>query len=573
MTNKKKTIEAYHAYSYQGIVELQLFNGFIFNHGTESKINERTATHKNECKKQSYNYEVIYEKADRVQGQKVISKSYDTDYVQKLAERLNNTVLKHSPQKALLLRDWFGTIPYLSLNPKMQGELNGIRSAKLSETECIFIPKTVSRDQLIEARDYVNSHWYFKEKKLLVSIKPYKDKTVKEKKMAAKPLPRAFHRRLIEALKSGKSFAQLLKYKFVRVQGIEFAFLISCLSELRNIEKIRVIITADDKEKHEETYAVLTSDPRFELVECDSDEAIVEEYKMNTVELKPDLDIMNPPYDGSLHLDILKAVLDVKNLESVVVSIQPARWLEDPLANDKQGTDYALYKTSIVDKITKLQLIDATTACKVFDIMNATDLAIYTFSSKPGNIVIYKQEKLYSSLVNKLLTKIKTMTPLKDKLEQNVVNGFRCEVKKLTSGTGGHNLGDFDSSKLADVNIVWGPYTNGYDINGKFFTESRQKNQFTKDYFANSIKFNSLDLANNFYLSCNTNFYRRLIHLFKWDVNVPLRFLPYMGDYTKVWTDEDYCKFFGLTQEEADFMCKDIDDYRNKDFINYIELN
>ena len=282
--------------------------------------------------------------------------------------------------------------------------------------------------------------------------------------------------------------------------------------------------------------------------------------------------LMNPPYDGSLHLEVLEATLKAAketNTECEVVSVQPARWLEDPLAEYKQGSDYKKYKQTLIDNISKLQLVDATTACKAFNIMNSTDLAIYTFNTTRTEIKITVQD----NLINKLYSKISTMTTLHDKLDQNVVDGFRCEVKKLTSGTGGHNLGDYDSSKVADVNIVWGPYTDGYTKDGNFFTAGRQKNQFTKDYFANSIKFNSLDLANNFYLSCNTNFYRRLIHLFKWDVNVPLRFLPYMEDYSKVWTDEAYCKFFGLTEEESEFMCRKVDDYRVKDFINYINLD
>ena len=46
-----------------------------------------------------------------------------------------------------------------------------------------------------------------------------------------------------------------------------------------------------------------------------------------------------------------------------------------------------------------------------------------------------------------------------------------------------------------------------------------------------------------------------------------------MEDYSKVWTDEDYCKFFDLTKEESEFMCRKVDDYRVKDFINYINLD
>lgn len=280
---------------------------------------------------------------------------------------------------------------------------------------------------------------------------------------------------------------------------------------------------------------------------------------------------MNPPYAGSTHLRVLEKVLSATreiNPNCEVVSIQPVRWLEDPLAEYKQGSDYKTYKSSILDRLSKLKLVDATTACKVFDIMNTTDLGIYTFNTTKNATVVNIQQ----DLVKKLLAKILIMPVLKDYIETKAVNGFRCEVKELTSGTGGHNLGNAESSKIADVNIVWGPYTDGYTQGGVFFTETRQKNQFTKSYFANSIKFESLEQAANFYRSCNTKFYRRLVQLLKWDVHVPLQFLPYMEDYSKVWTDADYCEFFGLTDEEAEFMCRTVDDYRVKDFINYISL-
>jgi hypothetical protein len=153
------------------------------------------------------------------------------------------------------------------------------------------------------------------------------------------------------------------------------------------------------------------------------------------------------------------------------------------------------------------------------------------------------------------------------------VSGWRCEVKDLTFGAGGHNQGNAESSKQCAVKLVLGPYCDGYDLDGKFFTETRQKNQNTKNFFKSSICFNSYEEANNFYLSCTTNFYKRLIQLLNVNGDPQHAFLPYMEDYSKVWTDEDYCKFFGLTEEESEFMCRKIDDYRVKDFINYINLD
>ena len=470
----------------------------------------------------------------------------------------------------------------------MQGDLNGFRAAQLSETECIFIPNTVTRDQLLEVRDWINDHWYFKEASLLVSIKPYNAKTTTEKKKAAKPIPRAFHRRLLEILKAGRGLVQLLKYKVARIQGIELAYLISCLDELRYLEKIRVIITADDIEKHKETYEVLQNNSLFELIECDSDEAIEEEYKMNTLDIKPDLDIMNPPYDGALHLDILKTVLEIRQPNSTVISIQPARWLEDPLASSKQGNALDKYKTSIVNKISRLEVINSDVASKYFNIMSDQDLGIYMFTDTNLNNI-----NLISSVAQSCINKIraKTINTISEVYEENKLDGWRVEIHKvLPTATGSHG-GDSLSAKTNAVKLVNlysnSVFNNGYDQNGCFWTEDgRAKNGSSKSIgsgLPQSIKTADFNTAKNLEESCRTNFYKNIIHMFKYDQNMPLRFLPYMGNelnpvtnlvgYESAWTDEAYCKFFDLDAEESKFMCRVVEDYRIKDFINYTKLN
>ena len=580
-----KQVEAYHAWSYQGIVKLPLLNGFIFNHGTESKHNDRTAQHRNDCKKQSYDYEVLYEEQDRVFGDKVISKSYDTDYVQKVAERLNNTVLKNSAQKAVLLHNWLETLNYLKLNGRQQGDLNALRAAKLSETECIFVPETVSLDQLLEARDYVNTHWYFVTASLRVSTKPYKDKTAKEKNMAAKPIPRAFHRQLIEILKAGKTSAHLLKYKAARIQGIELAYLISCLSELKNLEKIRVIITADDIEKHKETYEALQLNKKFELIECDSDEAMVEEYKMNTVDIKPDLDIMNPPYDGSLHLDILETVLKIRQPNSTVVSVQPCDWLENPLTGFKDG-EYKKFFNNTLLSLTNLQVVDSMTAQKVFNIGTDVDLGIYTYlPNSPKFDVESVRLPIANRVFNKIIKKLETMRSLNDVLDEGAVDGWRVKLNELRPQSGGTNPeANGYSHKTWGIQLVSSTedgikecvFKDGYNEDGVYWTNVRSKNQFGKTdgaVFRHSIKTNDKQTALNIAESCNTDFYRNWIYLIKFNQHMPLRFLPYMENYDKVWTNEDFCKAFGLDKDESEFMCRKVDDYRTKDFINYITLD
>lgn len=283
--------------------------------------------------------------------------------------------------------------------------------------------------------------------------------------------------------------------------------------------------------------------------------------------------LMNPPYDGNLHLKVLETTLKAvkqNNPACEVVSIQPARWLEDPLAEYKQGSDYKKYKITVANKISNLQIIKAADATRLFKIDTGSDLAIYTFIDQPANKLQINTVDV-RTIINKVITK--TKVSLADLIEEGAVNGWRCEIKEMLPEGGSHSAGDSQYPKTCGVKVVLGPYNNGLDSNGVLFSEARSKNGREKDYFRYSIAFDNEITAQNFASSHTSTFYKNLIQIMKYDQHAPLRFLPYMEDYSKAWTDEDYCKFFDLTEEESEFMCRKVDDYRVKDFINYINLD
>ena len=277
--------------------------------------------------------------------------------------------------------------------------------------------------------------------------------------------------------------------------------------------------------------------------------------------------LMNPPYNKDLHLKVLATIIKALPTDCEIVNISPISWLENPVLEYKNSS-FKKYLTSVLPYVNKIQCIDATSACKAFNIEGGCDLGIYLINGKKVDTTVLKP--IVKSCISKIC--FTELASLATKCVSGI-SGWRCEVKDLTFGSGGHNQGNAESSKQCAVKLVLGPYCDGYDLDGKFFTDTRQKNQNTKNFFKSSICFNSYEEANNFYLSCNTNFYKRLIHILNVNGDPQHAFLPYMEDYSKVWTDEAYCKFFGLTEEESEFMCRKVDDYRVKDFINYINLD
>ena len=180
---------------------------------------------------------------------------------------------------------------------------------------------------------------------------------------------------------------------------------------------------------------------------------------------------------------------------------------------------------------------------------------------------------------------------MNDIIETDKISGWRVEIHKLLPTATGAHGGDSISAKTNAVKLVNlysnSVFNNGYDKAGNYWTEDgRAKNGSSKGIGARlpcSIKADTEIIANNIVESCRTNFYKNIIHMFKYDQNMPLRFLPYMGEainpltnlkgYESAWTDEAFCKFFDLTEEESEFMCRKVDDYRVKDFINYINLD
>ena len=314
--------------------------------------------------------------------------------------------------------------------------------------------------------------------------------------------------------------------------------------------------------------------------------------------MRPDKALMNPPYDGSLHLEILEATLNtIKSLnqDAEIVSIQPCDWLENPLTTYKGG-EYKKFFNSTLLALTNLQVIDMMTAQKAFNIGTDVDLGIYTYiPNKPKFNLDLIRTPIANRCFNKIINKLETMKTLNDVLDEKTVEGWRVKLNELRPNNGGTNPNaNGYSHKTTTIQLVNSTesgikecvFKDGFNDEGIYWTNVRSKNQFGKTdgaVFRHSIKTEDKQTALNIAESCNTEFYRNWIYLIKFNQHMPLRFLPYMGNelnpitglngYESIWTNEAYCKFFGLDKEETEFMSRKIDDYRVKDFINYTKLD
>lgn len=260
---------------------------------------------------------------------------------------------------------------------------------------------------------------------------------------------------------------------------------------------------------------------------------------------KFDVAIMNPPYDGNLHLKILEKVISVADK---VVNISPIRWLQDPLAKYKKNSDYNKFENSISKKIDDIEIVNGITATNLFGADFVSDLAIYTLSNGDfdylnfsTNTIIDKIQKIKEKLYNKIEYKkqdgwrvrVQEMKPIPNNIDKNTI-GYKTMKYFLT-----HSKLSWVYKDGYQNNIHWSKNTLSNGTGRKTFTN--------KDILPESIKFDTEIEAKNFENSTKTMFYKYIFSTMKIDSHTPFKFLPYMQDYTQPWTDKRFCEYFGIT--------------------------
>ena len=231
--------------------------------------------------------------------------------------------------------------------------------------------------------------------------------------------------------------------------------------------------------------------------------------------------IMNPPYSGNLHLKILsKIISEYPNTE--IVNLSPIRWLKDPLAEYKRGTDYKRYE-NIRKRIASIEEVSGEEAIKLFGASFYSSLGIYCIDGKEHEAFRYEFNPLIYKITN-FPCKHFTYDAPEDK-----------PYKMVLPATHGH-LGEYDwaeiTSKEWDVakNVKASSETNGYVIM-TFDTEAEMKN-FYDSLFLKLYKW----LVKNIKTTAATAQY--------------IKFVPFMPTYTHPWTDADLYEYFGLNEEE-----------------------
>ena len=248
---------------------------------------------------------------------------------------------------------------------------------------------------------------------------------------------------------------------------------------------------------------------------------------------KFDVAIMNPPYDGTLHLDILSKIVKIA---TKVINVSPVRWLQDPLAKWKNKSDFSKYEDDVCKHLVKLDIINSADADKLFGVRFSTDLGIYVLNEKGG----FNYRKFNT---NTIIDKVKKKW-IDANIEGFKKDGYRIKIPTINGISQIHGVKYKDIKPLGEIHIFY----NGKK-NGKFWYEFWSRNQHSKTTpeISHSIKFNTYAEANNFAESFDTYFAKYVQILMQTDIHLEKYNLLWLNDYKKPWTNKRFCKHFEIT--------------------------
>jgi hypothetical protein len=236
--------------------------------------------------------------------------------------------------------------------------------------------------------------------------------------------------------------------------------------------------------------------------------------------------IMNPPYNKDLHLKILKEVLLVCP-DAEVVCLHPA-----PLFNDPR---LAFMDTQTLKRFA--DIFERCSSASFIDVKTATELFNSGFFQKL--VISCYDRKLHSKDRTRFLDK--KLVPISCK----IMNKAMSDNLKM------HVSSKRDGEFSMPISGIHGNMTrhDGYNVLGLDYDE--QCNSKVEYKFVNFATENE---RRNFYDAMMLPAMIYINHLWKSDQHVNMQYIPWLGDYTSLWTNERLYKYFNLTDDEIKYI-------------------
>lgn len=308
--------------------------------------------------------------------------------------------------------------------------------------------------------------------------------------------------------------------------------------------KNSVTYITDNSEKYDEFLKAINNEQKYG---CDDSVELIEDWK-NIGELlkdmpKFDVIIGNPPYEGKytpLYLQILEVC---QKIADKVVWLCPAQWVK------------SYHYTNGCEEIRK---VVGKTLCSYEHISSpfenaylANEVGIYEFDSSKENIDYneifwnkFSNKELAKSIVSKFKSYKDNVNNHSDRTNISILPGNWCNICRIR----GHFR---ESQPLWDWTTLFGE-------------ESKNNFKYKVGTHMNHIKFDTVEECKNFIAYTETDIVMFALFTSKDNNNQTpsmLALIPWLGDYTKPWTEEEIANELGLTQEEVDYIHEEMKNF------------
>lgn len=271
---------------------------------------------------------------------------------------------------------------------------------------------------------------------------------------------------------------------------------------------------------------------------------------------------MNPPYSGNLHISILSSAIN--NYTDVCINLSPVRWLQDVLAEYKQGTDWKKFE-NVRKQINKLDVITASDANECFNIGAACDLGIYKLTSTGG----FNCKDLHDKIIDKILESGMIGVPFTRYNKSDHKKPYFV-IKNFSGVHPERKNGKFLTCILKNPKL-YGIFIND-QFNGKTPCQIMNDDVHVTQGKLDEIRIveSEPDEIENLYNFLQLDFVGYCVMKVTIDPPVHPQFTPYVGNilnprtgllgYKSDWTNDDLCRVYGISNEEWNHMKKCIQD-------------
>ena len=268
--------------------------------------------------------------------------------------------------------------------------------------------------------------------------------------------------------------------------------------------------------------------------------------------MKFDKIIMNPPYDGSLHLKILSEAI---KYSKKIINLSPIDWLQNPYGGVLSNKTFKNLNIGIIKYIGPLR--------DFFGNSGSTKRATY-------HLGIYIIDETDKHVAKEYLHKFVLINDKRPFLNEGLIDRLTSMMVSYNNGNESHiKVGEIDeNTKFCFVvpRLVGNPgqkcdrifnqgrwknlFYKGKDKNGKSPSEIKKRLCNVKNYsIFDFIEFETKEEALNWANAQSLKLMRFLQLMQSVDANRHSHYTPYL-DFSHPWTDEDLYKYFNLTEDE-----------------------